>query len=67
VVSLPGPPHGAYRYPLIADKDARAAVYLFEQTKGTSFNLRFFRQILVVQYDGAGVVKEVEYSASGER
>jgi hypothetical protein len=67
VVSLLGPPHGAYRYPLIADKDARAAVYLFEQTKGTSFNLKFYRQILVVQYDGAGVVKEVEYSATGER
>lgn len=73
VVSLLGPPHGAYRYPLIADKDARASVYLFEQTKGTAFNLKVYRQILVVQYDsagqydGAGVVKEVEYSAAGER
>ncbi len=67
VVSLLGPPHGAYRYPLIADKDARAAVYLFEQVKGTAFNLKLYRQILVVQYDGTGVVKEIEYSATGER
>ncbi len=67
VVSLLGPPHGAYRYPLIADKDARAGVYLFEQVKGTSFNLKLYRQILVVQYDGAGVVKDLEYTATGER
>jgi hypothetical protein len=67
VVSLLGPPHGAYRYPLIADKDARASVYLFEQAKGTAFSLKFYRQILVVQYDGAGVEKDVEYSAAGER
>jgi hypothetical protein len=67
VVSLLGPPHGAYRYPLIADKNARAVVYLYEQAKGTAFNLTVYRQILVVQYDGAGVVKELEYSATGER
>jgi len=67
VVSLLGAPHGAYRYPLIADKGARAAVYLFEQLKGTAFNLKFYRQILVIQYDSTGVVKEVEYSATGER
>ncbi len=67
VVSLLGPPHGAYRYPLIADKDAHAAVYLFEQVKGTAFNLQVYRQILVIQYDTTGVVTEVEYTATGER
>jgi hypothetical protein len=67
VVGLLGPPHGAYRYPLIADKDARAAVYLFEQVKGSSFNLKFYRQILVVQYDNTTVVKDLEYTATGER
>jgi len=67
VVSLLGPPHGAYRYPLIADKAARAAVYLYQETKGTAFNPRFYHQILVVQFDPAGVVKEVEYTATGER
>ena len=67
VVSLLGSPHGVYRYPLIADRDARAAVYLFEQVKGSAFNLKFYRQILVVQYDAAGVVKEIEYTATGDR
>ncbi len=67
VVSLLGAPHGVYRYPLIADRDARAAVYLFEQVKGSAFNLKLYRQILVVQYDATGVVKELEYTATGER
>lgn len=67
VVSLLGPPHGAYRYPLIADKEARAAVYVFEQVKGSAFSPKFYRQILVVQYDGTGVVKEIEYTATGDR
>jgi hypothetical protein len=67
VVGLLGPPHGIYRFPLIADRDARAAVYLFEHVKGTAFNLKFYRQILVVQYDAAGTVKDVEYTATGER
>jgi len=42
-------------------------VYLYEQVKGTAFNLKLYRQILVVQYDRAGVGKELEYSATGER
>jgi hypothetical protein len=67
VVGLLGPPHGTYRYPLIADKDARAAVYVYEEAKGTTLNPKVYRQILVVHYDGAGVVKGVEYSATGER
>lgn len=67
VVSLLGPPHGTYRYPLIGERDARAAVYLYEQIRGTAFNLKNYRQILVVEYDAAGVVKQVEYTATGER
>jgi hypothetical protein len=67
VTALLGPPHGAYRYPLIADRTARAAVYFYAQTRGTAFNPKNYQQILVVQYDGAGLVKEVEYTATGER
>jgi hypothetical protein len=67
VVGLLGPPHGVYRYPLIADREARAGVYLYDQTKGTAFNLKRYQQILVVHYDAAGIVKEVEYSAVGDR
>jgi outer membrane protein assembly factor BamE (lipoprotein component of BamABCDE complex) len=67
VVALLGRPHGIDAYPLISDKEARAAVYLYQETKGSAFNLKFFNQILVVQFDPAGVVKEVEFTATGER
>ena len=67
VTGLLGAPHGIYRYPLIADAAARAAVYLYEQASGTAFSLKLYRQILVIQYDAAGLVKEVEYTATGER
>ncbi|MEX2221253.1 MAG: hypothetical protein WEG40_05575 [Candidatus Rokuibacteriota bacterium] len=66
-MTLLGPPHGVYRYPLVADQDTRATVYLYEQTRGTALNLKIYRQILVVQFDSAGVVKDVEFSATGER
>lgn len=67
VVALLGQPQGIYTYPLINDRDARAAVYLYQETKGTSFNLTFYHQILVVQFDRAGLVKEVEFTAAGQR
>ena len=67
VVALLGRPHGIYTYPLINDRDARGAVYLYQETKGTTPNLKFHTQILVVQFDPAGVVKEVEFTATGQR
>ena len=41
--------------------------YLYQQTRGTAFDLKIYQQILVIQYDNAAVVKEVEYTATGER
>jgi len=67
VVALLGPPHGIYTFPLISDKDARGAVYLYHETKGSAFYLKLYNQILVVQFDPSGVVKEVEFTASGQR
>jgi hypothetical protein len=67
VEAVLGKPHGTYVYPLINDKTTRGAVYLYQQTRGTAFDLKIYQQILVVQYDTAGVVKEVEYTAAGER
>ncbi len=67
VVALLGTPHGIYTYPLINDRDARAVVYLYQETKGTAFNLKFYNQILVVQFNPTGVVTEVEFTATGQR
>lgn len=67
VIGLLGPPQGIHRYPLIADQRARAAVYLYERTKVNASSTTFYRQVLVVQYDPAGTVTDLEYIVTGER
>jgi hypothetical protein len=67
VVTLLGPPPGAYRYPLIPDQADRGLVYLYTQTRGTAFNLKIYQQLLVVTVGANGVVKDVQLTASGER
>lgn len=67
VVSLLGKPQGAYVYPLIKRNDGRAMVYLYQQTRGSAFNLKFYNQLLVVTLDGRGIVDDVELTSSGQR
>lgn len=67
VVGLLGPPHGMHRYPLIAEKGARAAIYLYERTSIRAGNTTLYRQVLVVQYDAAGTATDVEYLVTGDR
>jgi hypothetical protein len=67
VVGLLGRPQGVYTYPLIPDKRDRAIVYLYSQTKGSAFNLKFYRQLLIVTLDGNGLVKDSEFTSSGHR
>jgi hypothetical protein len=42
-------------------------VYLYEQVKGATSAPQFYRQVLVIQLDGGGVVRNVESSVTGER
>jgi hypothetical protein len=67
VTALLGPPAGAYIYPMIPDKAARALVYLYSQTRGSAFSLKFYQQRLVVTIGPTGVVSEVQLTSSGER
>jgi len=67
VVGLFGRPQGAYTYPLIPDKGDRAIVYLYHQTKGSAFNLKFYQQLLVVTLDGNGLVKDSQFTSAGQR
>jgi hypothetical protein len=66
VVALLGKPQGVYVYPLIKDKNARGLIYLYGQTRGSAFNLKFYQQLVVVTLQ-AGVVTDVSVTASGER
>jgi hypothetical protein len=67
VTALLGPPPGAYIYPMIPDKAARGLVYLYAQTRGSAFSLKFYQQLLVVTIGSSGVVSEVQLMSSGER
>jgi hypothetical protein len=67
VLAVLGKPQGAYAYPLIKDRGERAIVYLYSQTKGSAFNLKFYNQLLVVTVDANALVKDVEFTSSGQR
>ena len=67
VTALLGSPGGAYIYPMIPDKAARGLVYLYAQTRGSAFSLKFWQQMLLVTIGPTGVVSEVQLASSGER
>jgi outer membrane protein assembly factor BamE (lipoprotein component of BamABCDE complex) len=67
VVRLLGPAGGEYIHPIIKNPRDRALVYLYSQTRGGPFNLRFYQKLLIVSYDESGVVTESEYSAAGTK
>jgi hypothetical protein len=67
VVQLFGPAGGDFMAPLIANPNDRALVYLYSQTKGSAFNLRFYLKSLVVSYNESGVVTDVQYTAQGNK
>ena len=67
LAQLLGKPAGSYIYPMIKATTGDAAVYLYAETSGTAFNLKFFRKVLVVTFDAAGIVSDVDFSSSGNR
>lgn len=67
VTTLLGPAPGGYIYPMIADKTARALVYVYTQTRGSAFGLKHYQQMLVLTIAPTGVVSDVQLTTSGER
>jgi outer membrane protein assembly factor BamE (lipoprotein component of BamABCDE complex) len=67
VVRLLGNPGGRYIYPVIPNKDESAINYLYNQTKGSAFNLKFYQKVLIVTFNKQGVVTNVEYTESGQK
>ena len=67
VTALLGPAPGAHVYPMIADKTARALVYLYGQTRGSALSLKHYQQLLVVTIAPNSVVSDVQLTTSGER
>jgi len=64
-IKLLGEPSGYYIYPLIEDTDDEAAVYVYSETKGSVFNMKMFRKVLVLTFDDNRVITKVDYAATG--
>jgi len=67
VLRLIGRPGGKYAYPLIPDQTRQADVYLYAETRGGPFNVKFYQKHLVVTYDERGVVTNVDYQEVGQK
>lgn len=61
VVTLLGPAGGEYRFPLIANRDGKALVYVFTQTKGFSSQ----QNVLIIELDEAGTVRKSDFTQVG--
>jgi hypothetical protein len=67
VIRLIGAPGGKYAYPMIANADEQADVYLYAHVKGSAFNMKLYEKLLVVTYDQRGIVTNVDYKESGQK
>jgi outer membrane protein assembly factor BamE (lipoprotein component of BamABCDE complex) len=67
VVQLLGKPNGEAIYPMIKNKEDSAFVYSYSHVKGSVFNMKFYKQALVVSFDKNGIVSDVEYTSQGEK
>lgn len=62
-----GRPSGDAVYPFIKNKGETALLYSYSHAKGNAFNMKFYSKMLVVSFNDAGVVTDVEYSSNGEK
>ena len=68
VIQLVGKPGGYYVYPLIKSTSGDAVVYVYtETTSDAPFSVKQFRKVLIVSFDTAGLVSEVDFSSSGNK
>jgi len=67
VAALLGKPPGEAVYPLIKGRDDRAFVYVYSQFKGTVFTPKFHSKLLLVSFNNAGIVTDVDYTVNGEQ
>jgi len=65
VIQLLGKPSGFYVYPMIKSQSGEAAAYVYSDAKGTAFNMKFFRKVLVVTFDAGDITSDVEFSSLG--
>ena len=62
VVALLGKAGGEYRYPIVSNKNGKALVYIFTQTKG----FKSQQNILIVEFDEKDAVQKSEFNQIGQ-
>ena len=67
VIQIMGKGYGKYIYPLTKEKDETALVYMYSQTKGSAFNLKFYQKILIVSFNKNNIVTDINFSSSGQK
>lgn len=67
VEAIMGKPTGEYIFPMIKDPTGSGLFYGYTHVKGSAFNMKFHRKVLIVTLDKAGVVSDVDLNVVGER
>lgn len=67
VEGVMGKPTGEYIFPMIKDPTGSGLFYGYTQVKGSAFNMKLHRKILIVTLDKAGVVSDIDLQVNGER
>ncbi len=66
VINLMGKPGGYLTYPITKTPGSQGLRYSFIETRVAPFGVvKVFQKVLIVTFDGAGVVTDVTYSTSG--
>ena len=63
LIQLLGRPGGYYTFPLIKVSPGEAAVYVYQEVRGFTP----FQKLLIVTFDAAGIVTDVEFTSAGSR
>jgi hypothetical protein len=67
VIALMGSPGAAYLYPIAKAPGQEAIGYVYQQTAGNAYALRFYQKTLIISYDKAGVVTDVHFVSGGQK
>ncbi|MFN7727206.1 MAG: hypothetical protein ACK5QH_19300 [Rubrivivax sp.] len=67
VIQLLGTPNGNAVHPFVKNKGESAVIYSYSHAKGSAFNMKFYNKSLIVSFDAAGVVTDLEYASNGEK
>ena len=67
VVGMLGKPSGEYIFPMIKERNSRGIGYSYTHTKVGFASMDMYVKSVLVTCDESGVVKEVEYSSSGQK